>query len=234
MWRLWLPVLALVALQGAPVFGQIMPEVPGPGGLPMAPGAPVRDYTPGGIGPGGVEIAPGAAARDIPMYRTGPGGVMMAPRPDPRHRDERTTALPGPGCGPDGLCLPEGLPYTLQLTIHSRDAGTARAPARDTPINSIAELFAALSACWEPPAREHERAGMEMSVRFSLRRSGELMGEPFVTYATSGTPAPARQVYRAAIAAALGRCAPLPLSESFRAAIVGRPISVRYVDDRSR
>ncbi|RAI30937.1 hypothetical protein, partial [Rhodoplanes serenus] len=32
---------------------------PGPGGIPIAPGAPVRGYTPGGIGPGGGRVAPG-------------------------------------------------------------------------------------------------------------------------------------------------------------------------------
>ena len=58
--------------------------VPGPGGIPLAPGSPVPGYTPGGIGPGGVEVAPGPAARAVPMYREGPGGVVFPLRPDPR------------------------------------------------------------------------------------------------------------------------------------------------------
>jgi hypothetical protein len=41
-----------------------------------------------------------------------------------------------------------------------------------------------------------------------------------------------RQVYREAITAALDRCAPIPFSKGFGAAIVGRPLSIRYVDDR--
>jgi len=72
-----------------------------------------------------------------------------------------------------------------------------------------------------------------MSVRFSLRRSGEIMAPPFVTYATPGIKDDTRQIYRHAITASLERCAPLPLSQGFAAAITGRPISIRYVDDRT-
>jgi hypothetical protein len=71
-----------------------------------------------------------------------------------------------------------------------------------------------------------------MSVRFSFKRTGDIVAPPFVTYTTPGTKADTKQVYRGAINAALARCAPLPLSKSFSAAIAGRPISIRYVDDR--
>src|SRR5258705_11244983 len=70
-------------------------EVPGPGGIPIAPGLPVPGYTPGGIGPRGVEIAPGPAARGIPMYRIGPGEIPLAPRVDPRPRGNTAAGLAG-------------------------------------------------------------------------------------------------------------------------------------------
>jgi hypothetical protein len=232
MWRQSIVALAGLAALNGPAAGQ-MPETPGPGGITIAPGRPVPGYTPGGIGPGGIEVAPGPAARTVPMYRIGPGGVVMPPRPDPRGREETPSVRLDPGCGPDGLCLPEGVPQSLQLTITSRDAGPGRAPAPDAPINSIVDLFAALRTCWEPPAREHGQPGVQMAVRFSFKRSGELMGAPFVTYTTPGTQPEARQTYRNAIVAALERCAPLPLSPTFSAAIAGRPLNVRYVDDRS-
>lgn len=209
-----------------------MPVTPGPGGIPIAPGAPVPGYTPGGTGPGGGEVAPGAAARDIPMYRIGPGGVALPPRPDPYPDRNGSTVRLIPDCGQGSPCLPEVLPRSLALTINSRDAGPGKAPSPDPPIDSIYDLFAALRTCWEPPAREQAQAGVQMSVRFSFRRTGEIIAPPFVTYTTPGTKAETKQLYRHAINAALERCAPLPFSKTFSAAIAGRPISIRYVDDR--
>jgi len=72
-----------------------------------------------------------------------------------------------------------------------------------------------------------------MSVRFSFKRTGEMVAPPFVTYTTPGTQAETKQVYRSAINDALARCAPLHFSKRFSVAIAGRPISIRYVDDRS-
>jgi hypothetical protein len=209
-----------------------MTTTPGPGGIPLAPGSPVPGYTPGGIGPGGIEVAPGPAARTVPMYRIGPGGIPLAPRPDPHPDRDSSTARVDPAC-PGSPCVPDLAPQRLALTINSRDAGPGRAPPPDTPIDSIDELFAALRACWQPPARDQAQEGVQMSVRFSFKRTGELFASPFVTYTTPGTAPEARQVYRRAIDAALERCAPLPFSETFRAAIAGQPISIRFVDDRA-
>jgi len=209
-----------------------MTVTPGPGGIPIAPGAPVTGYTPGGTGVGGIEIAPGPAARGVPMSRIGPGGIPFSPRPDPYPAPNNSTATLQPGCGNDSPCGPEILPQTLALTIHSRDAAPAKAPSSDTPIESIHDLFDALRACWEPPAREQAQEGTQMSVRFSFRRTGEIIAAPFVTYATPGIKPDTRQVYRDAINGALARCKPLPFSKSFSAAIAGRPISIRYIDDR--
>src|SRR5262249_30059583 len=156
--------------------------------------------TPGGTGAAGVEIAPGPAARGVPMSRIGPGGVLMPPQPDPYPDQDKPTARLNPGCGNDPSCV-QILPESLALTITSRDAAPGHAP--DAPIDSIHDLFAALRTCWEPPAREQAQAGMQMSVRFSFKRSGEIIAPPFLTYATPGSKAETRQVYRRAIDAAL-------------------------------
>jgi hypothetical protein len=213
-------------------FAQMMTVTPGPGGIPIAPGSPVTGYTPGGIGLGGVEVAPGPAARDIPMDRIGPGGVPFPPRPDPYPDRDNSTARLQPGCGNNSPCGREILPQTLALTINSRDAGPGKAPSPDAPIDSIRDLFAVLRACWEPPAREQAQAGIQISVRLSFKGTGGIVAPPFVTYTTRGTKTDTKQVYLRAINAALERCAPLPFSRTFSAAIPGRPISIRYVDDR--
>ena len=234
MTRLFVTIFTLIVGLDVSARAQMMTTVPGPGGTPIAPGAPVHGWTPGGITHGGIEVAPGSAARNTPMYRVAPSGALLAPRPDPSvSPDQSTVGLP-PGCpNNDPACLGEILPQSLILTITSRDAEPAKKPAPDAAIDSIHDLFEALRACWDPPAREQAHEGLQMSVRFSLRRSGEVMAPPFVTYTTPGTKADTRQVYRHAINDALERCAPLPLSKGFAAAIAGRPISVRFVDDRT-
>jgi hypothetical protein len=158
--------------------------------------------------------------------------VIMPPRPDPHPGGIDATARLDPGCGGDNSCAPGIVPFSLQLTINSRDAGSAKPPAPDATIDSIDELFAALRACWDPPASDEAREGVQMSVRFSFKRNGQLIGPPFVTYTTPGTQAATRQVYRDAINAALTRCTPVHFSSGFSAAIAGQPLSIRYVEDR--
>ena len=80
MFRLFLMSVMFSVGLCAPAAAQLT-ETPGPGGVPIAPGAPAKGYTPGGTGLGGVEIAPGSAARDVPIYRKGPGGVRVLVNP---------------------------------------------------------------------------------------------------------------------------------------------------------
>ena len=51
-------------------------------------------------------------------------------------------------------------------------------------VNTIAEVFAALEACWVPPTLAQARAGMQITVMVSFKRSGELLGKPRITYET--------------------------------------------------
>jgi hypothetical protein len=73
---------------------------------------------------------------------------------------------------------------------------------------------------------------MQMSVRFSFNKSGGLIGPPRVTYATSGVPADTRSTYLAAIKSSLDACLPLKFTDGLGGALAGRPIAIRYVDNR--
>jgi hypothetical protein len=118
----------------------------------------------------------------------------------------------------------------LQLTIRSRGADTAHAP--EGPVNSLRELFAALRTCWAPPPPDEAVRGMQMSVRFSFKRTGEPVAVPRVTYASSEAGPEARGIYRRAVDAALERCTPMPFGKEMGGAIAGRPVSIRFIDDR--
>jgi hypothetical protein len=131
-------------------------------------------------------------------------------------------------------CVPSmpSLGQGLQLTVHTRrGSDTGRAP--DGPVNSLRELYAALRACWEPPPLAEAFHGMQMSVRFSFKRTGEPIAPPRVTYTSSDADPETRRIYSRAIDAALERCTPMPFTKEMGAAVAGRPIAIRYVDDRS-
>jgi hypothetical protein len=136
-----------------------------------------------------------------------------------------------------GPCIPEiDYPYgeNLQLTIEtvpsSGDAAKYVKPDHD--LDTIGDLFAALRSCWSPPPADSARKGMQMSVRFSFKRSGEIIGTPRITYATPGASADARATYLKAINASLDACVPLKFTGGLGGALAGRPIAIRYVDNR--
>ena len=110
------------------------------------------------------------------------------------------SVLDGQPCTPsfcsvfnDGPCIPEiDYPYgqNLQLTIQSvpPQADAAKYQKPDHDLDSIGDLFAALRSCWSPPPADSAREGMQMSVRFSFKRSGEIIAKPQLTFATAGYP----------------------------------------------
>jgi hypothetical protein len=136
-----------------------------------------------------------------------------------------------------GPCIPEiDYPYgeNLQLTVDSvpsrEDAAKYQKPDHD--LDNIGDLFAALRSCWSPPPADSAREGMQISVRFSFKRSGEMIGTPRLTFATAGVSADTRATYLKAINASLNACLPLKFSGGLGGALAGRPLMIRYVDNR--
>jgi hypothetical protein len=149
-----------------------------------------------------------------------------------------------------GPCFPQYLPpigEDLRLTIVSTDdndpenssgasdkTGDASGAAEEPrPLDSISELYSALLACWVPPPKDAARHGMEYTIRFAFKRDGDIVAPPFVTYTSHDAPAQVRDVYRDAVNAALSRCTPLDFSDGMAEAVAGRPIAIRFVDNRT-
>ena len=149
-----------------------------------------------------------------------------------------------------GPCFPQYLPpigEDLRLTIVSTDdtapenqggasgktSANPESEPEQKPLDSIGELYAALRACWVPPPKDAARHGMEYTIRFALKRNGAIVAPPFVTYASHDVAAKVRDTYRDAVNAALTRCTPLHFSDGMAEAVVGRPIAIRFVDDRT-
>jgi len=143
-----------------------------------------------------------------------------------------------------GPCFPDYLPpigQDLRLTIVSTDdndpngtlAGDLDKAEDERKLGSIAEMYAALRACWVPPPKREGRHGMEYTIRFAFRRDGAVVAPPRATYTSHDAPAAVRDVYRGAVKAALERCTPLHFSKGMAGAVAGRPIAIRYVDERT-
>jgi hypothetical protein len=151
-----------------------------------------------------------------------------------------------------GPCFPDyGILFgeNLQLTIVSTDASppapqpTADAGAQtsqtgsetvnESAIRTIRAMFAALQACWIPPPKDKARHGMQYTVRFAFKRDGSLLGPPRRTYSSHDAPAEVRNIYGDAADAAIKRCTPLHFSDRMGEAITGRPIAIRFVDNRT-
>jgi hypothetical protein len=135
-------------------------------------------------------------------------------------------------------CRPEFEPpigQDLRLTIRSDETERARRTneqgGADHELDTIAALFAALRGCWMPPAAAELPPDMQMSVRLSFKRNGQMIGAPRVTYVSAGASRKSREQFHTAIIAALHRCQPLPFTSGFGGAVAGRPIAIRFIEN---
>jgi len=76
--------------------------------------------------------------------------------------------------------------------------GEAVAQGPQLPLNTLNEVSAALRTCWIPPPIDQSRAGMQITVRMSFRRNGELFGHPRITFESTGASDDERLAYRIA------------------------------------
>ncbi|HET7885039.1 MAG TPA: hypothetical protein VFL62_02315 [Bradyrhizobium sp.] len=99
-------------------------------------------------------------------------------------------------------------------------------------VNTIAEMFARLRACWQPPDATRARRNVEITVVVSFTRAGEILGRPRVTHESEQADDTDRLLYRIAAMEALQRCVPLPFTQAMAGAIAGRPITIRFHNRR--
>ena len=76
-------------------------------------------------------------------------------------------------------------------------------------------------------------AGRRRRIRFAFRRDGEITAPPRRTYSSHEAPNDVRDTYRGSVDAALKRCTPLHFTNGMASAVAGRPIAIRFVDERT-
>jgi hypothetical protein len=100
-----------------------------------------------------------------------------------------------------------------------------RACGSSAPVTTLKEMFSAIYACWAPPPGT---AGLSITLQFSLRRQGTLIGKPRATYSHLGGNEALNRAFVASILKALDKALPLPLSDSMGGAIAGRMLAPRF------
>ncbi|GAB1716143.1 MAG: hypothetical protein NTAFB05_11850 [Nitrobacter sp.] len=121
--------------------------------------------------------------------------------------------------------------FMVAICIGSLGAGYAM--AEDVGVANLAAMSARLKQCWQPPALPRGNPGMEITVQFTFKRDGNLLGHPRITYETREATDDERIIYRTAVMQALQRCVPMPFTSGMGNAIAGRPLTIRFDDRRT-
>jgi hypothetical protein len=110
-------------------------------------------------------------------------------------------------------------------------AQPGRGVAPKGPLNTLIDVRDAVLACWKWPQMSEVRQGMQLTIRLSFKRDGEIFGAK-LTYQSPNVSDEERRMYYGVLLEALKLCSPLPVSESLGAAIAGRPFMFRFNDNR--
>jgi len=104
----------------------------------------------------------------------------------------------------------------------------AAAPAigQTRPANSLSELFANLKTCFGPMQAPE---GAQLTMVFSLRRNGTLIGQPRISDAKLPKDPAERQRFLGSASAALAKCLPANITNALGGAIAGRPLAVTLI-----
>src|SRR5260370_7952647 len=106
------------------------------------------------------------------------------------------------------------------------DVGKEQRPGQD--LAPIGGLFATLRSCWSPPPADSAHEGMQMTVRFSFKRTGEIIAAPRLTFATAGVSADTRATYLKTINPSLDACEPLKFPNGLARAPARPPPPLPY------
>ena len=103
-------------------------------------------------------------------------------------------------------------------------SGGAQAQARG-PANTPEELWPALTRCWRPPAGSE---GSEVTVAFSLNRSGEIISRPTIVDSKLTGNDDAQRAFVGSVLAGVAQCTPVAITEQLGAIIGGRLVTLRF------
>ncbi len=106
------------------------------------------------------------------------------------------------------------------------------APAHAASANTLTELWRILGECAKLGAVPTSAAGSEVTVVFSLKRDGSLLGQPRISHSRLVGNAGDQRDFIAGSLAAISRCLPIPVTDGLGGAIAGRPLRLRLTSHK--
>jgi len=101
--------------------------------------------------------------------------------------------------------------------------GLAAAPAvaDSAPATTLKDLYARLGQCLK---QSNTSVTSDLTVVFSLKRDGSLLGRPRITHSQLGGDQTQQEAFVRNVLSDLSRCLPLRLSDGLGGAVAGRPL----------
>lgn len=114
---------------------------------------------------------------------------------------------------------------TRMLAIAAAILAGAISQSHGAPLDTMDAVGAALQACWVPPAG---LGNSTVTLSFSFRRYGTLIGPPRPTAINVAGDAKARQSFVDAAIAAMEHCLPLSFSPALAQGIAGKVFTMQF------
>ena len=104
------------------------------------------------------------------------------------------------------------------------------AAATGGSLDTLADVRQALRRCWQWPPQDVSSSGMELAVRLTFKRNGEIYGVR-ITFTTPEASEEERAPYNSAVLESLKRCSPLPITEKLGEALAGH-VMIMHIHDK--
>jgi len=121
--------------------------------------------------------------------------------------------------------LMKQIALSLAAVLTVSTAASAQQAPVGPPANTIQEMGAALWSCWVPPP---DTQNFQVTIRFSLKRSGEVLGKPMITYSTFNGTEQEQRIIIDRILASLEACTPVNITPALGGAIAGRILTMTF------
>ena len=117
------------------------------------------------------------------------------------------------------------------LAIAAGLLGLLTATALADPLKNTDEVAATLQACWKPPSGSED---LFVTMKFSFRRDGSLLGRPLPAIINVVGDEKARQRFIDAAIRAIERCTPLDFAPAFAEGVGGHVFMMRFAAPKRR
>jgi hypothetical protein len=126
---------------------------------------------------------------------------------------------------PSSSCHLFKIALTLTSWLLVTAGSLAQPAAADHVLDRYLDVGPAILACWRPPAGS---AGMALTLVFSFKRNGEILGKPRITFSKLHGDRDLQKRFVASALNALALCTPLKITAALGGAIAGRPFAMLF------